>query len=78
MNTDVKAAIDYDAFRAEIHAFVSTQCPPDIKQIMALNRKLSREPWSRWQKILFARGWGAPNWHRMESQTTSYFWRGAC
>jgi alkylation response protein AidB-like acyl-CoA dehydrogenase len=62
MNTDVKTAIDYDAFRAEIHAFVSTQCPPDIKQIMALNRKLSREPWSRWQKILFARGWGAPNW----------------
>lgn len=54
--------IDYDAFRTEIQEFVSQNCPDDIKEIMALNRKLSREPWRRWQKILFDRGWGAPNW----------------
>lgn len=23
---------------------------------------MHREPWSRWQRILFEKGWGAPNW----------------
>jgi alkylation response protein AidB-like acyl-CoA dehydrogenase len=55
-------SIDYAAFREQIHAFASTHCPADIKAIVAENRKLTREPWSRWQRILFERGWGAPNW----------------
>lgn len=62
MHSEVKDDIDYESFRAEIAGFVKEHCPADIKEIMALNRKLSREPWQRWQKILFERGWGAPNW----------------
>jgi len=62
MHSEVKDEIDYESFRAEIAGFVKEYCPADIKEIMALNRKLSREPWQRWQKILFERGWGAPNW----------------
>ena len=62
MHSDVTQEIDYSAFRAEIKDFVSQHCPDDIKEIMALNRKLSRDPWRRWQEILFKRGWGAPNW----------------
>lgn len=58
------AEVDYDAFSAEIRAFVSKNCPPEIRAIVAENRKLTREPWSRWQKILFARGWGAPGWSK--------------
>ena len=54
--------IDYQAFRHEIETFVRKNCPPDIQKLVAENRKLSREPWSRWQKILHAHGWGAPNW----------------
>ncbi len=54
--------IDYQAFRNEIETFVQKNCPQDIQKIVAENRKLSREPWSRWQKILYAHGWGAPNW----------------
>ena len=54
--------IDYQAFRNEIQAFVQKNCPQDIRQLVAENRKLSREPWSRWQKILHQHGWGAPNW----------------
>lgn len=54
--------IDYQAFRNEIETFVRKNCPQDIQKIVAENRKLSREPWSRWQKILYAHGWGAPNW----------------
>jgi alkylation response protein AidB-like acyl-CoA dehydrogenase len=54
--------IDYQAFRDEIETFVRKHCPSDIQKLVAENRKLSREPWSRWQKILHAHGWGAPNW----------------
>jgi alkylation response protein AidB-like acyl-CoA dehydrogenase len=54
--------IDYQAFRNEIEAFVQKNCPQDIRRLVAENRKLSREPWSRWQKILHQHGWGAPNW----------------
>ncbi len=54
--------IDYQAFRNEIETFVQKNCPQDIQKIVAENRKLSREAWSRWQKILYAHGWGAPNW----------------
>lgn len=54
--------IDYQAFRQEIETFVRKNCPSDIQKLVAENRKLSREPWSRWQKILHAHGWGAPNW----------------
>jgi len=54
--------IDYQAFRNEIEAFVKKNCPQDIRKLVAENRKLSREPWSRWQKILHQHGWGAPNW----------------
>lgn len=54
--------IDYQAFRQEVETFVRKHCPLDIQKLVAENRKLSREPWSRWQKILHAHGWGAPNW----------------
>ncbi len=54
--------IDYRAFRNEVEAFVQKNCPQDIRKLVADNRKLSREPWSRWQKILHQHGWGAPNW----------------
>lgn len=54
--------IDYQAFRNEVEAFVQKNCPQDIRNLVAENRKLSREPWSRWQKILYQHGWGAPNW----------------
>ena len=53
--------IDYQAFRIEVEAFVQKNCPQDIRKLVAENRKLSREPWSRWQKILHQHGWGAPN-----------------
>ncbi len=54
--------IDYQAFRNEVETFVQKNCPKDIRKLVAENRKLSREPWSRWQKILHQHGWGAPNW----------------
>jgi len=56
--------IDYAAFADEVRAFAEAHCPDDIRAIVRENRKLTREPWSRWHRILHAHGWGAPGWPR--------------
>jgi len=56
------AGIDYEAFEAEVRAFAESACPPDIRDLVISGKKLTREPWARWQKILNDHGWGAPNW----------------
>jgi alkylation response protein AidB-like acyl-CoA dehydrogenase len=57
-------ATDYAAFRAELRDFCLTSCPADIRDLVARGGKLGRDAWSRWQRILFDHGWGAPNWPR--------------
>ncbi|MBH1962982.1 MAG: acyl-CoA dehydrogenase family protein [Comamonadaceae bacterium] len=59
----------YERFRQELHDFMSTHCPADLREKVRTNQKLGREEMSRWQKILFARGWGAPNWPLSEGGT---------
>ena len=54
--------IDYAAFREEVRGFALSACPPEIREVVAENRKLGRKEWSAWQRILHGRGWGAPNW----------------
>ncbi|MBO1073820.1 acyl-CoA dehydrogenase family protein [Roseomonas marmotae] len=54
--------MDDEAFRAEVREFCLTRCPPEIRALMARGGKLGRKEWSTWQRILFERGWGAPNW----------------
>ncbi|MCR0981073.1 acyl-CoA dehydrogenase family protein [Roseomonas populi] len=58
------AGTDYAAFRAEVREFCLTRCPADIRALVARGGKLGRDAWSRWQRILFDHGWGAPNWPR--------------
>jgi len=53
---------DYAAFRQEVRDFCLTRCPADIRALVARGGKLNRDAWSRWQRVLFDRGWGAPNW----------------
>ena len=38
--------------------------PPDIRDDVLTFKHLSREHFVRWQRILAARGWGAPGWPR--------------
>ncbi|MWB79371.1 hypothetical protein GLS40_15130 [Pseudooceanicola sp. 216_PA32_1] len=54
--------IDYTAFEAEVRSFAETHCPADIRQMVRDSKKITRDAWSRWQKVLFDHGWGAPNW----------------
>ena len=50
------------AFRAEVRAFVEANLPADIRDRVLGFRRVERDDYVRWQKILHARGWGAPGW----------------
>lgn len=50
------------AFREELRHFAQTHCPDDIRQIVASGEKITRPVYSKWQAILYQRGWAAPNW----------------
>ncbi len=50
------------AFRAELAAFAREHCPADIRALVASGSKITRDVYARWQQILHARGWAAPNW----------------
>lgn len=50
------------AFREEVRAFVAEKLPADIRDKVDHGQPLGKEDAVRWQKILFQKGWIAPNW----------------
>jgi alkylation response protein AidB-like acyl-CoA dehydrogenase len=63
------AAIDYEAFRAEVRDFALTNCPPDLREAVVKLKKQGRHEMLTWQRILYAQGWGAPGWPREHGGT---------
>jgi alkylation response protein AidB-like acyl-CoA dehydrogenase len=51
-------------FRTEVRDFVQRALPTDIRDRVLNFQRVEREDYVRWQKILHARGWGAPAWPR--------------
>jgi alkylation response protein AidB-like acyl-CoA dehydrogenase len=64
MDANGSGAVDYEAFRAEVRDFALTHCPPELRLAVTSLKKLGRHEMCTWQKILYAKGWGAPNWPR--------------
>ncbi len=50
------------AFRDEVRGFIGAELPGDIKDKVERGQRLEKDDYVRWQKILFKRGWIAPNW----------------
>jgi alkylation response protein AidB-like acyl-CoA dehydrogenase len=50
------------AFRDEVRQFISDQLPADIARRVKSGLALRAADFTRWQKILHRRGWGAPGW----------------
>jgi alkylation response protein AidB-like acyl-CoA dehydrogenase len=49
-------------FRQEVREFVAARLPQDIRSKVLGFLRVEREDYVRWQRILAARGWGAPGW----------------
>ena len=63
------APIDYEAFRAEVRDFALAHCPRDLREAVASLKKVGRHEMLTWQRILYAKGWGAPNWPKEHGGT---------
>ena len=51
------------AFRDEVRQFLATELPADIRERMSRDDASQiKQDIVRWQKILHAKGWGAPGW----------------
>ena len=50
------------AFRDEVREFVAEHLPADIRERVLGFRRVHREDYVAWQRILHAKGWGAPGW----------------
>jgi alkylation response protein AidB-like acyl-CoA dehydrogenase len=50
------------AFRAEVRRFVDENLPADIRRKVLEHKKMGREDFLRWHRILHKRGWVAPHW----------------
>jgi alkylation response protein AidB-like acyl-CoA dehydrogenase len=59
---DLQYTPEEQAFRAEVRAFVRASLPPDISAKVLNHRRVVKDDYVRWQKILHAQGWIAPNW----------------
>ena len=58
MNVDFSPS--EQAFRQEVLTFLDTKLPADIRHKVLNGKRLVRDDFMRWQRILFDYGWGAP------------------
>lgn len=60
MNAEFTA--DELAFQKEVHEFMQNEFPASFKQKIDANIRLTKDETVQWQKILYKKGWAAPNW----------------
>ena len=61
---DLNYAPEEQAFREEVRAFVRANLPRDIAEKVLHHRRLVKDDFARWQKILYKQGWIAGHWPR--------------
>ena len=50
------------AFQEEVRAFFRDEYPEDIREIMDSGVEMQPQMQTRWQKILYRKGWAGVNW----------------
>jgi alkylation response protein AidB-like acyl-CoA dehydrogenase len=53
-----------DAFRADIRAWLDANLPRALRDKVLNHKRLDRDDYASWHKLLGARGWSAPAWPR--------------
>ncbi len=59
---DLSFGLEEQAFRTEVRAFLAANLPTEISDKVRAGHHLGREDYLRWHRILYQRGWSAPNW----------------
>jgi len=59
---DLNFSPEEAAFREEVCEFLRTRLPGDISRKVLEHRRLAKDDYVRWQKILFEKGWIAAGW----------------
>ena len=59
---DLRFTREEEAFREEVGAFVRANLPTDIRDKVLGHRRVEKDDYVRWHRILHAHGWGAPTW----------------
>ncbi|WP_458763750.1 acyl-CoA dehydrogenase family protein [Cupriavidus basilensis] len=59
---DLRFTAAEQGFREEVRAFVQDKLPADICDKVLGHRRLGKDDYVRWHRILHAHGWGAPAW----------------
>ena len=59
---DLQYTPEEQAFREEVRAFVRARLPSDISDKVLNHRRVVKDDYVRWQKILYEKGWIAANW----------------
>jgi alkylation response protein AidB-like acyl-CoA dehydrogenase len=59
---DLRFTAEEERFRQEVRAFTREQLPEDIREKVEQHRRLGKDDFVRWHRILHAHGWGAPAW----------------
>src|SRR5947209_12379475 len=61
-SVELRLAEDEAAFRSEVRAFVQENLPPSIREKVVAGKRLSKDDYVRWTRILAAKGWAVPHW----------------
>ena len=59
---DLRFSKEEESFRQEVRAFVQASLPADIRDKVLGHRRVEKDDYVRWHRILHAQGWGAPTW----------------
>jgi alkylation response protein AidB-like acyl-CoA dehydrogenase len=59
---DLNFTAEEQTFRNEVRDFLRQQLPADISEQVKRGLAIKAEDYTRWQKILYRKGWGAPAW----------------
>ena len=57
---DLRLTEDEIAFRAEVRAFVRDNLPASTREKTVAGKRLSKDDYVRWTRILAAKGWEPP------------------
>jgi alkylation response protein AidB-like acyl-CoA dehydrogenase len=59
---DLNYTPEEEEFRTEVRAWLRVALPAELRERVEQGEHVTREQIEGWQKILFAKGWGAPSW----------------